>query len=55
MTAHDWLAHIDPEGEIAGLSAHRRGRLIGRSETWSDRHEMGCDLVRGHGCGGRSA
>ena len=40
MTAHDWLAHIDPEGEIAGLSAHRRGRLIGRSETWSDRHEM---------------
>ena len=40
MTAHDWLAHIDPEREIAGLSAHRRGRLIGRSETWPDRHEM---------------
>ena len=24
MTAQDWLAHIDPEEEIAGLSAHRR-------------------------------
>ena len=40
MTAHDWLAHIDPEGEIAGPSAQRRGRLIGRSEKWPDRHEM---------------
>ena len=40
MTAHDWLAHIDPEGEIAALSAHRRGRLIGRSAKWPDRHEM---------------
>ena len=40
MTAHDWLAHIDPEGEIAGLSAHRRGRLIARSSGWPDRHEL---------------
>ena len=34
MTARDWLAYLDPEGEIAGLSAHERGRLIGRSARW---------------------
>ncbi|NBC31684.1 MAG: UPF0149 family protein [Alphaproteobacteria bacterium] len=34
MTLQDWMARLDPAGEIAGLSAVKRGRLVNRSEAW---------------------
>ncbi len=40
MAAGDWLAEVDPEGEIAGLPARERERLIARSATWPDDHPI---------------
>ena len=40
MTPRDWLAEVDPEGEIAALSVQKRGRLVNRSETWPDDHPI---------------
>ena len=40
LTPRDWLAEVDPEGEIAALSVQKRGRLINRSETWPDDHPI---------------
>ena len=40
MTPRDWLAEVDPEGEIAVLSVQKRGRLVNRSETWPDDHPI---------------
>ena len=40
LTPRDWLAEVDPEGEIATLSVQKRGRLVNRSETWPDDHPI---------------
>ena len=40
LTPRDWLAEVDPEGEIAALSVQKRGRLVNRSETWPDDHPI---------------
>ena len=34
MAARDWLALVDPEGEIAGYSPQKLGRLVNGSEDW---------------------
>ncbi len=39
MTAQDWLARIDPAGEIADLPARRRDRLVRASADWPGDHE----------------
>ena len=39
MTGQDWLACIDPAGEVAGLPARRRDRLIRGSANWPGDHE----------------
>ncbi|MGM0412704.1 MAG: UPF0149 family protein [Pseudomonadota bacterium] len=36
----DWLARVDPEGELAGLTPQKRGRLINRSREWPRWHPM---------------
>ncbi len=38
MAAADWLAELDPEGEIAALSAAQREDLIVQSATWPKNH-----------------
>ena len=38
MTARDWLAEVDPEGEIAGLEAAELDVLVERSASWHDDH-----------------
>ena len=38
MTARDWLAEMDPDGEIAGLPAAVREELIGGSAAWPEDH-----------------
>lgn len=38
MTAADWLAHLDPEGEIAALPADQLEDLIVHSATWPKNH-----------------
>ena len=38
MTARDWLAHVDPAGEIAGLGQDGRERLISESADWPLEH-----------------
>ena len=38
MTATDWLADLDAEGEIAALPAAQREDLIVRSATWPKNH-----------------
>jgi len=40
MTARDWLAQIDPGGEVARLSADERAELIGRSRSWPRDHDL---------------
>ena len=38
MTARDWLAHVDPAGEIAALERDERERLISESADWPLEH-----------------
>ena len=38
MTARDWLAEVDPEGEIADLEAAELDVLVERSASWHDDH-----------------
>ncbi len=40
MTAQDWLLHVDPAGEIAGLRPRERARLIERSAEWPFDHSL---------------
>ena len=40
MTARDWLSHVDPDGEVAGLTAHERALLIGASAGWAQAHPL---------------
>lgn len=40
MTVGDWLARIDPGGEVARLSAGERAELIGRSGSWPRDHHL---------------
>ena len=40
MTARAWLAHLDPDGEIAALPAGERDRLVGASAHWPLSHPL---------------
>ena len=40
MTAQDWLIHVDPAGEIAGLRPRERARLIEQSAEWPFDHSL---------------
>ena len=40
MTAQDWLVHVDPSGEIAGLRPRERRRLTERSAGWPFEHSL---------------
>ncbi len=47
MTVWDWLAEVDPEGEIAGLAAEERDDLVERSGAWPDGHAAVGDWYEG--------
>ena len=40
MAARDWLSVVDPEGELAGLPARDRDRLVERSGRWPEDHAL---------------
>jgi hypothetical protein len=40
VAPEDWVARVDPEGEVAGLTPQKRGRLINRSREWPRWHPM---------------
>ncbi len=40
LTARAWLAHVDPDGEIAALPAAERGRLVNASAHWPHHHPL---------------
>ena len=40
MTVDDWLARIDPGGQVARLPASKRRKLIERSWEWPREHEL---------------
>lgn len=40
VAPQDWVARVDPEGVLAGLTPQKRGRLINRSREWPQWHPM---------------
>ncbi len=47
MAARDWLSLVDPTGELSGLPARDRERLVERSGTWPDNHALVGTWVEG--------
>lgn len=40
MTVHDWLAELDPQGSLSGLSKQKLGRLINTGTDWPPRYRL---------------
>lgn len=40
MSVEDWIAEIDPEGELPGMSAQKLGRLVNASAEWSHDYSL---------------
>ena len=40
MSLGDWIARLDPEGELSRLSPQKLGRLINASADWPDDYDM---------------
>ena len=47
MAARDWLTLVDPAGELSGLPARDRERLVERSGSWPDDHALVGTWVEG--------
>ena len=47
MAARDWLTLLDPAGELSGLPAQDRERLVERSGSWPDDHALVGTWVEG--------
>jgi hypothetical protein len=40
MSVEDWVAHLDPAGELSALSPQKFGRLVNASADWPDDYDL---------------